>query len=158
MKKVITLFIVLAIFLAGCGDGQVIPDVAPTPFPTPVRSTFTVERGDITVETKLGGRVSPLALHTIYFAIDGQVREVYVNVNDFVAEGQLLGELDKAMELRANANATQRVIRRAQIDLEIARLTLEQYKAEERPQYEIEIQKLRVEQAQMDFDEMMQER
>ena len=155
MKKVITLFIVLAVFLAGCGDGQVIPEIVPTPFPTPVRSTFTVERGDILVETKLSGRISPLALHTVYFAIDGQVREVYTNVNDFVKEGQLLGELDKAVELRANAKATQRTIRRAQIDLEIARLMLEQYEAEERPRYEIEIQNLRVEQAQMDFDELM---
>jgi len=156
MKKFITLFIVITVFLAGCGDGQVIPEAGPTPFPTPVRSTFTVERGDIVVETKLGGRVSPLALHTVYFAVDGQVREVYVTVNDFVKEGQLLGELDKAMELRANANVTQRAIRRAQIDVEIARLMLEQYETEERPQYEIEIQKLRVEQAQMDFDELME--
>ncbi len=83
------------------------------------------------MEAKLGGHVSALALHTVYFEIDGQVREVYVNVNDVVTEGQLLGELDKARELRAKADETQRIIRRAQIDLEIAQLTLEQIEGAE---------------------------
>ena len=147
----------LAILLAGCGgSGQIVAEVTPTPFPTPVRPTFTVQSGDIVVEAKLGGHVSPLALNTVYFQISGQVREVLVNVNDVVTEGQLLGELDKAQELRANANETQRAIRRAQIDLEIARLTLEAYQEQGKPSYEIEIQKLKVEQAQMDFDELME--
>ena len=155
-RNLITLFIVLTVLLAGCGGGQVSGEVTPTPFPTPVRSTFTVERGDIAVEVKLGGRVSALALHTVYFEISGQVREVYVNVNDVVTEGQLLGELDAAQQLRANADETQRIIRRAQIDLEIAKLTLEQYESQGRSATEIEIQKLQVELAQMDFDELMQ--
>jgi RND family efflux transporter MFP subunit len=155
-KKLITLFIALAILLAGCGQGQVITEVTPTPFPTPVRPTFTVQRGNIVVEAKLNGRVSPLALYTVYFEISGQVREVYANVNDVVAEGQLLGELDKAQELRASANETQRIIRRAQIDLEIEKLTLEQMESQGRPETEIEIQKLKVELAQMDFDELME--
>lgn len=155
-RNLITSFVVIAVLLAGCSGGQVSSEVAPTPFPTPVRSTFTVERGDIAVDAKFGGRVSALALHTVYFEISGQVREVYVNVNDSVSEGQLLGELDKAQELRANADETQRIIRRAQIDLEIAKLTLQQYESQGRSATEIEIQKLQVELAQMDFDELMQ--
>jgi len=155
-KKLITLFIALAVLLAGCGQGQIITEATPTPFPTPVRPTFTVQRGDIVVEAKLNGRVSPLALYTVYFEISGQVREVYGNVNDVVTEGQLLGELDKAQELRASANETQRIIRRAQIDLEIEKLTLEQMQEQGRSATEIEIQKLKVELAQMDFDELME--
>lgn len=156
-RNLITLLIALALLLAGCGSGgQIAAEVTPTPFPTPVRPTFTVGRGDIAVEAKLGGHVSPLALHTVYFHISGQVREVLVNVNDVVTEGQLLGELDKAQELRAEANETQRIIRRAQIELEIEKLTLEAYQAQGKPAYEIEIQKLKVEQAQMDFDELME--
>jgi RND family efflux transporter MFP subunit len=154
--KLISLFIALAVLLAGCGGGGIVAEVMPTPFPTPVRPAFTVGRGDIVVEAKLNGRVSPLALHTVYFAISGQVSEVLVNVNDMVTEGQLLGELDKAQELLANANETQRVIRRAQINLEIEQLTLAQYEAQNRPEYEIEIQKRKVELAQMDFDELME--
>ena len=155
-RKLILVFVALTVVLAGCGGGQVVSEVTPTPFPTPVRSTFTVQRGEIVVEAKLNGRVSPLALPTVYFQINGQVREVLVNVNDAVTEGQLLGELDKARELRANANETQRIIRRAQIDLEIEKLTLEQLQAQNRPEYEIRIQELRVELAQMEFDELME--
>lgn len=155
-RNLMTMFIVLAVLLAGCGGGQIVTEATPTPFPTPVRSSFTVQRGAIAVEAKLSGRVSPLALHTVFFQINGQVREVLVNVNDVVTEGQLLGELDKAQELRAQANETQRIIRRAQINLEIEQLTLEQYLAENRPGFEIEIQKRKVELAQMDFDELME--
>lgn len=155
-RNLLTIFTILAILLAGCGSGQATNEATPTPFPTPVRPTFTVQRGDMAVEARLDGRVSPLALHTVFFQVSGQVREVLVNVNDVVSEGQLLGELDKAQELRAKADETRRTIRRAQIGLEIEKLTLEQFEAENRPAYEIEIQKRRVELAQIDFDELMQ--
>jgi HlyD family secretion protein len=68
----------------------------------------------------------------------------------------LLVELDKAHELRAYANETQRLIRRAQINLEIEQLTLEQYETQNRSAFEIEIQKRKVELAQMDLDELME--
>ena len=155
-RKLIGLFVALAVVLAGCGGGQIVTEATPTPFPTPVRPTFTVQRGGITVEAKLSGHVSPLALSTVYFEINGQVREVYANVNDVVKEGQLLAELDKAQELRAQADETQRTIRRAQIGLEIEQLTLQELEAQNRPSYEVEIQKRKVELAQMDFDELMQ--
>ena len=147
--------IALALFLTSCGN-QVASEATPTPFPTPVRPTFTVQRGDITVEAKLSGRVTPLALHTVYFQINGQVREVYANVNDVVKEGQLLGELVEAQELRAKANETRRTVRRAQIDLEIAQLTLEQFKSQGRSANEIKIQELQVELAQMKLDETLE--
>ena len=156
MKRSLTLFAVLSVLLAGCGAGAVPNEATPTPYPTPVRETFTVQSGDITVEAKLSGRVSPLALHTVYFAMNGQVREVYANVNDEVTEGQLLGELAEAQALRAQADETQRIIRRAQIDLEIAELTLEQYRTQGRSENEIKIQELQVELAQMKLDETLQ--
>jgi RND family efflux transporter MFP subunit len=155
-RRIIALFIALALSLAGCGGGQVVSEATPTPFPTPVRSTFTVQRGDITVEARLNGRVVPLAVHNAYFQIAGQVREVYANVNDVVKEGQLLGELAEAQELRAKADETRRTIRRAQIDLEIAQLTLEQYKSQGRPANEIKIQELQVELAQLHLEEVLQ--
>lgn len=156
MKRFLTVFAALSVLLSGCGSQTVASEATPTPYPTPIQTTFTVERGDITVEAKLSGRVSPLALHTVYFQMNGQVREVYANVNDVVTEGQLLGELTEAQELRAKADETQRTIRRAQIDLEIAQLTLEQYKSQGRSENEIKIQELQVELAQMEFDEILQ--
>jgi len=155
-RRFSTLFVALALVLTGCGGGQIVSEATPTPFPTPVRPTFTVQRGDITVEAKLNGHVVPLALHTVHFQIVGQVREVYANVNDVVEEGQLLGELAEAQELRAQADETQRIIRRAQIDLEIAQLTLEQFKSQGRSEAEIKIQELQVELAQMQLDEVLE--
>lgn len=155
-RNLLIIFVVFALLLAGCGGGQLTSEVTPTPFPTPVRPTYSVARGDITVETRLSGHVSALALHTVYFEIAGQVREVYANVNDVVSEGDLLGELDKARELRMNANETQRIIRRAQIELEIAKLTLEQFESQGRSTTDVEIQRLQVELAQMNFDELME--
>ena len=154
-RKWFPFFVTLALFLTSCGN-QVASEVTPTPFPTPVRATFTVQRGDITVEAKLSGRVEPLALQTVYFQINGQVREVYANVSDVVKEGQLLGELAEAQELRAKADETQRTIRRAQIDLEIAQLTLDEYKSQGRSADEIKIQELQVELAQMKLDETLE--
>lgn len=155
-RRMFVLFVTLALSLTACG-GQVANNVAtPTPFPTPVRPTFTVQRGDISVEARLSGRVEPLALHTVYFQIDGQVREVYANVNDVVTEGQLLAELAEAQELRAKVDETRRTIRRAQIDLEIAQLTLEQFRSQGRSETEIKIQELQVELAQMKLDEVLQ--
>jgi len=155
-RRTLILFVAFALLLAACGNGQIISESTPTPFPTPVRPTFTVQTGDITVEAKLSGRVVPLASHTVYFQITGQVKEVYANVNDVVKEGQLLGELAEAQELRAQSDETRRIIRRAEIDLEIAQLTLEQYKSQGRSASEIKIQELQVELAQMKFDEVLQ--
>ena len=155
-RRLLFFFIALALCLTGCGRGQITSEVTPTPFPTPVRPTFTVQRGDIIVEAKLSGRVVPLALETVYFQLPGQVREVYANVNDEVTEGELLGELAEAQELRAQVDETRRTIRRAQIDLEIAQLTLEQFKTQGRSANEIKIQELQVELAQMNLDEVLQ--
>src|SRR5678810_586057 len=154
-SKSYPLFIALTLLLTSCGN-QVINEATPTPFPTPIRPTFTVQRGDITVQAKLSGHVEPLALDTVYFQINGQVREVYANVNDVVKEGQLLGELAEAQELRAKADETRRTIRRAQIDLEIAQLTLEQFKSQGRSANEVKIQELQVELAQMKLDETLE--
>jgi RND family efflux transporter MFP subunit len=155
-RRLLLVFVVCALILAGCGGEQIINDATPTPFPTPVRPTFTVQRGEITVQARMNGRVIPLALDTAYFQISGQVREVYVNVNDVVTEGQLLAELAEAQELRARADETRRTIRRAQIDLEIAQLTLEQYRAQGRSEAEIKIQELQVELAQLKLEETLQ--
>jgi multidrug efflux pump subunit AcrA (membrane-fusion protein) len=155
MNRFLTLVLAFALLLSACGAGAAGVETAPTPYPTPIKETFTVQRGDIVIEAKLSGRVTPLALYTVYFEMNGQVGESFVNVNDVVTEGQLLGELVEAREIKAKAQEMQNVIRRAQIDLEIAQLTLEQYRTQGRSQAEIQIQKLQVELAQMNLDETL---
>ncbi|HKE31018.1 MAG TPA: hypothetical protein VKD65_04780 [Candidatus Angelobacter sp.] len=155
MNRKICTLVALALLLASCGTPAAVTEATPTPYPTPIKETFTVQRGDITIETKLSGRVTPLALQTVYFQINGEVSEVLANINDVVKEGQLLGELAEARDIRGKAEETQHVIRRAQIKLEIAKLMLEQLKAQSRPETEIKIQELQVELAQMDLDETL---
>lgn len=155
MNKFLTLTLAFALLLSACGTGAASVETAPTPYPTPVQETFSVQRGDIVIEAKLSGRVTPLALYTVYFEMNGQVSESFVNVNDVVTEGQLLGELVEAREIKAKAQEMQNVIRRAQIDLEIATLTLEQYRSQGRSEAEIRIQELQVELVQMALDETL---
>jgi macrolide-specific efflux system membrane fusion protein len=155
MNKFFIWTLAFSLLLSACGTGAAGVETVPTPYPTPVQETFTVQRGDIVIEAKLSGRVTPLALYTVYFEMNGQVGESFVNVNDVVTEGQLLGELVEAREIKAKAQEMQNVIRRAQIDLEIAQLTLEQYRTQGRSQAEIQIQELQVELAQMNLDETL---
>ena len=155
LRKTQIFLVVMATLLAGCGMQPTGVEALPTPYPTPVKATFTVQRGDIAIDAKLTGRVSPLALHTVYFQINGQVSEVLANVNDVVTEGQLLGELAEARHIKSKAEETQRVIRRVQIKLEVAQLTLDQLKSQGRSEDEVKIQELQVELAHMDLDETL---
>ncbi len=156
-RKIIASLVVFSILLSACGAGGAISQTTPTPYPTPVKETFTAQRGDITVEAKLNGHVSPLALYTVYFQMNGQVSEVYANVNDVVEKDQLLGELVEARDLRANSEAIQHTLRRAQIKLEIATLTLEELKTRGGSPYNIKLQELEVELAQMELAEVLTE-
>lgn len=157
MKQFLTAALAFALLLSACVSQQAVDNdlATPTAYPTPIKPTFTAQRGDIAVDAKLFGRVSPLAVNTVFFAIKGQVGEVYANIGDVVKQGQLLGELAEAREIRNKAEETQRTIRRAQIDLEIAQLTLQQMKTQGRSETEIKIQELQVELAQMKLDETL---
>jgi multidrug efflux pump subunit AcrA (membrane-fusion protein) len=103
-----------------------------------------VQRGDIVSEAKLTGRVLPLASETVKFQMQGHVSDVFVQLNDMVDEGQLLAELIEYDEMEAKFEQTRRVIRRAEIALEIARLELEKMTAEGRSAYERKIQELKI--------------
>lgn len=156
MKKILSsCLLVLVLFLTACGAGVSSAEATPTPYPTPVRKTFTVERGDIVVEARLTGRVSPLALTTVSFAMSGKVSDVYVQPGDIVSAGQLLAELSEVKQLKADASKTAVEIRRAEIALEVAQLTLEKFKAENRPSYDVRAQELQVELAQMAYTDVL---
>jgi macrolide-specific efflux system membrane fusion protein len=141
--------------LAGCSANAEIGNA--TPFPTPVRTTFVVQRGDIVIDAELFGRVSPLALESAHFQMNGHVGEVYVQVNDPVEEGQILADLVELQDLQAQATATRLKIRRAEIGLEEAQLLLAKLRAEGRPSYDVRIQELHVELAQMELDDALQQ-
>ncbi len=143
-----------AVILVGCAGGAGQRSATPTPYPTPVRTTYTVQRGPLRIEATLVGRVLPLAQQTVYFPISGHVGEVYATVNDTVKQGQLLAELTETADLQKKADQARRAIRRAEIQLEIARLLLDKYRSEGRSSYEIRMQELQVELAEMDLAEV----
>ena len=96
-KSLVTLFsflTILSFVLAGCGPAA--DEATPTPYPTPVRKTYTVGVGDIVINAELFGQVQPKALSTAFFQMSGHVAEVYVHrarVGTFVADGAMVGNV-----------------------------------------------------------------
>ena len=158
MKKnnlisIYSFIVILSLLLVGCGSSQ--SNATPTPFPTAVRKTYTVQRGDIVINVELFGRVTPLALATVNFQMDGHVGDVFVQVNDTVKKGQVLADLEELKTLQAQTIEKSDSIKRAQIALQIAQLTLEKLKSESGSSFDIQIQEKQVELAQMDLDEVL---
>jgi len=124
------------------------PTTPPTPIatPTPARpvlTTYTVQRGTIERRVELQGRVAAVGERELSFAIDGVVKAVYVTPDAEIAKGQVLAELEVgeledrlAQAKREYALAQQQLdralgemrfpLRRAEIDLEVARTALAQ--------------------------------
>jgi RND family efflux transporter MFP subunit len=158
MKKyfwviIFSVILLISILLASCGPAQTV--ATPTLYPTPVKKTYTVQRGDIVINADLFGSVTPLALETVYFQMDGHVGNVYVQVNDTVKKGELLADLEELQGLLATATTTETAIRRAEDNLSIAQLTLEKNKAEGASTYDIQIQEKYVDLAQLDLNEAL---
>lgn len=144
---------VVSILLSGCGSES--SSVTPTPYPTPVRKTYTVSRGNIVINAALFGQITPKALNTVYFQMEGHVGEVYVQENDQVKKGELLADLTELKDIQTAAVTTRDAIQRAQINLQIAQLTLEKYKAEGLSSYDQQIQQLQINLAQIDLNEIL---
>lgn len=121
----------------------------PTPIPTPIvptKPTYRVERGEVVKKLLFTGRIAPVVERELFFRTSGRVRHVYVKRGDFVKAGQVLAdleiddlerelasaqlELERAqVRLQAAENELANAIKRAQVNLEIARLQLEAIKA-----------------------------
>lgn len=151
--------------LAGCATAPANIDPTPTPVPTAVKPTFTVQRGDIVIQTDLGGRVVPTNSKPVSFAMDGDVGNVYVQVGDHVEAGQLLADLAVLKdleaqwgELSAQANYEETIsnnsLKRAEIKLQIAQLTVDDLKAKNATATAIQIAELQAQLAQMDLDDI----
>lgn len=148
-------FLALTLVLGGCAGGPGRSEPTPTPYPTPVRTTFMVQRGDIIVNLAISGDIEPRALDTVSFQMDGHVGKVYVQLNESVTKGELLADLQELTDLQAQAGEAGRAVQRAQINLEIAQDLLAKYKAEGSSSYDIQIQELQVQLAQIDLEEVL---
>jgi HlyD family secretion protein len=144
-----------ALLLAGCAGGLGNSAPTPTAYPTPVRTTYTVQRGDIIVNLTISGDIEPRALQTVSFQMDGTVGKVYVQLNESVTKGELLAELQELAGLQAQANEAGRAVQRAQINVEIAQELLAKRQAEGASPYDIKIQELQVQLAQLDLEDVL---
>ncbi|HTP06874.1 MAG TPA: efflux RND transporter periplasmic adaptor subunit [Anaerolineae bacterium] len=169
MRRSLWICLLISLFfliVAGCSSSAEPTAVpTPTPLPTAVKPTFTVQRGEIMIKTDLEGRVVPVNSKPASFTTDGKIGNVYVQVGDRVEQGQLLADLDVMKDLedqwaKASADAkyeeavSNNTIKRTQIKLQIAQLTLEDLKAKGASPAEIQIADLQAQLAQMDLDEI----
>ncbi len=146
---------VFSLMLAGCGQGMAGTGATPTPLPTPVRTTYIVQRGDIVINARLSGQVEPVAISSVAFAMEGHVAHVYVQPNEMVTKGQLLADLTELQDLEKRAVEIRRAVRKAEIQLEIETQLLAKYRAEGLPGYDIRIQELQVELAEIALAETL---
>jgi macrolide-specific efflux system membrane fusion protein len=145
----------LAFLLAGCGSSASGNEPTPTPLPTPVRTTYTVQRGDIVVSARLAGDVEPVAVSSVTFPMAGHIAHVYVQPNEKVVKGQLLADLTELADLEKRAEEIRRAVTVAQIQLEIEQQKLAKLKAEGASVYDVRIQELQVQLAQVALDEVL---
>ncbi|MCB0063130.1 MAG: HlyD family efflux transporter periplasmic adaptor subunit [Caldilineaceae bacterium] len=113
----VLLALLLSCFLSGCRFGNSLP---PTPAPLTLSEpqlngleSFTVQRGDIVIETSFPGTVTMRRQTELFFAQAGRVKTLAVQSGDFVRADALLAELD-VDDLRVQ-------LTEAEWDLEIVR-------------------------------------
>lgn len=147
-----------------------IPTLTPVPpTPTPVKLTYTVQRGDVTDALVLNGRVAATRSQDLFFKQEGYLTQVHVQSGDRVERGQLIAEIDpgtlpnKISEAQSRLATLQESIalnaQRSQLDVRSAELALEDARSQlaqlQRPPSEFEISsaRLAVEQARTGLDD-----
>jgi len=145
-----------SLFLGGCSSKSSASsgeEATPTPIPTPViptKPSYKVTRGEVINKFDFTGRVVPVVEQELFFRVGGRVNKVFVKNGEKVQKDQLLSQLEGIRDFD---------IRRAEADLEIAKLNLELARVELvkwSPDYSIRIaiQEKEVELAQLALDEV----
>lgn len=89
----------------------------------------TVEKGNITKSVVAVGRIEPITKVEIKSKANGIIKELKVQVGDFVQQGQVLAELDKE-NLQARLRESQAALMSAESNLKAAAATLQKNKVE----------------------------
>ena len=126
----LTTIIMTALLLPACSS-KASRDEAPTstPLPTPMiptKPTYQVKRGDILSTVDFTGRVVPQTEQTLFFHTDGRVRTIYLKEGSPVKKGQVLADLEVLNNLERQQALGKLAIDRAEIQLAVAQLELEQ--------------------------------
>ena len=151
----------LMLATACSGGGAAKEQPTPTPLPTPAAATIptsNVQRGDISAQVQFSARIIPSVQEELFFRADGRVRKVYVRNGDQVTQGQVLADLISLDKMEMQSQQQEIILRRAQINLEMAWLR-QQLWATQTPDWDegyaikAQMQAYEVELAQMAFDE-----
>jgi RND family efflux transporter MFP subunit len=160
--------VLIAILLTGCSSQNSEPPT-PTPLPEPTeipRPIYNVQLGEVADQVSFDGQVYPISETQLVFTVTGKLSEIFVKAGDVVTRGQLLAVLDTSQEeselvtletelaqLESDYNHARH---KAELGLQIAQMTLDFYKQQNRSEQEINIQELQVELAQIDLDEIVE--
>ncbi len=119
----------LLALMTGCGPirsrGASANEPTPTAIPTPIvpeKPTYMVQVGTVVETLEFTGRASAIQEQELFFEANGNVAEVYVARGDWVKAGDVLAELA--------ISDLQKQLAQKQINLETARLRLEQAQIE----------------------------
>jgi RND family efflux transporter MFP subunit len=118
----------LVLSMTACSTGTNDEQPTPTPLPTsivPSKPTFVVQSGDIVREYQFTGRVSPVVEEEIFFRSGGRVRNVYFDEGQAVAAGDVSADLDFLDDLERQLTLDELRLRRSEIQVENAQLSLE---------------------------------
>ena len=145
----------LIILLPACsGNAANNTQATPTAIPLPIiaeKPTYQVQHGPMKDVLEFSGRIVPALRQELAFASPGRVAKVYVRRGESVAKDQLLAELE--------GGQNDFDLRRAQTNLKIAQLQLEQARLQAPQDSEVNklsvaIQEQKVELAQIALDEL----
>jgi membrane fusion protein, macrolide-specific efflux system len=127
-RTIVVLLILVSLALSGCaainslggnaGPGQ---QATPTPLPTPIiaaKPTYQVQRGQIINQINFSGRFVPVTENSLFFRTAGRVKEILVERGAEVKKDQVLARLEAG-------GPDEFEVRKAQINLAIAKLNLE---------------------------------
>lgn len=153
-RSAIVVLILVAILgtMAGCKTAPSASsktEATPTPIPPPPvpdKPTYTVKRGSVVDSLSFTGRVAPVVEEELFFRTNGRVKKVYVERNDEVQKGTLLAELENDdlmrqltqaeieleaanLDLQSAQDAIKFAVQKAQIALEMKKLTLAKMEA-----------------------------
>jgi RND family efflux transporter MFP subunit len=160
--------VLIVILLAGCGSQNTeLPTPTPLPESTDIpRPVYSVQLGEVAEQTVFDAQVYPIQETQLFFTVTGKVKEIFVKAGDVVTQGQLLAILDTTQEetelvtietelakLEGDYNHARH---KAELGLQIAQMTLDLYKQQNRSEEEMKIQELQVELAQIDLDEILE--
>lgn len=118
--------VVLAAVLAGCGSKK---QTGATAVPPVAVELAQVERGSIAQMVRVTGIVRAGTTVQVMAAATGKVKAVYVNVGDKVSQGQVIAELDNAVQM-AGLEQAQATLEQARLGLEQAEAALKQVEAQ----------------------------